>query len=158
MPEQPAARIHSDVPVGVVLLAFAALTYWLTTSFRSVPAMLSQNIPPTFFPRLVIGLIALLSLGLIARGVGRTPSRKTPIGRKVLETAALIVLTPLAITIVGTWPTIVLVSFVLPALWHERRWRLMALLAVVLPAFIYGLFGLALGLRFPAGLIAGILS
>lgn len=158
MPEQSAARIHGDVLAGIVLLAFAAVAYWLTTDFPSVPAMLSQNIPPTFFPRLVIGLIALLSLALIARGVGRAPPSRTPIGRKVPQTAALVLLTPLAITIVGTWPTIVIVCFALPLLWHERRWRLMALLAVLLPAFIYGLFGLALGLRFPAGLIAGVLS
>lgn len=44
---------YQDSYVGVTLLALCAIIYWLTTGFAEVPAILSQNVPPTFFPRLV---------------------------------------------------------------------------------------------------------
>lgn len=159
MLEHAARRLHPDTLAGIVLLALAALGFWLTTDFREVPAMLSQNVPPTFFPRLVLGLIGILSLVLAIGGARRhrVPDRER-IRAIVLATAVLIVLTPVAIWLVGTWPSLALNCLALPLLWGERRMHLIAILTVGLPVFVYLVFGVALGLRFPAGLIASAFS
>lgn len=144
-------RRHGDVLAGGVLLAVAALGFWLTTGFREVPAMLSQNVPPTFFPRLVLGLIVVLSIVLIARGVRRAATPPAAIRPTVLTTALVVVLTPVAVALLGTWLAIAAVCLVVPWLWGERRWRRVGLLALGMPAFVYVLFALALELRFPVG-------
>lgn len=144
-------RWRGDVLAGLILLAVAALGFWLTTDFRDVPAMLSQNVPPTFFPRLVLGLIALLSVVLIARGLRHTAARPARIRATVAWTALVLVLTPLAIGTLGTWLTIAAVCIAVPWLWGERRWLHMGLLALGMPVFVYAIFALALELRFPLG-------
>jgi putative tricarboxylic transport membrane protein len=145
----------------VVLLALCATAYWLTTRFPTVPAMLSQNIPPTFFPRLVLAAIAGCAVFLIFQGArasirheegGRPeappPERPAPL---VYATAAVVLVTPALIGVLGTWLVIALVCAVLPLLWRERRCVRIAALALGLPLAVYGLFTLALGVRFPAG-------
>lgn len=142
-----------------MLLALVGVGLWLTTSFREVPAMLSQNVPPTFFPRLVLGLVALLSSGLVIRAWRRPAgSPALPIDRVVLATATLVVAAPVAIAVIGTWLTIAIVCATLPMLWGERRRRLIAALALGLPVLVYLVFGLALELRFPPGLVFGSLG
>lgn len=144
-------RWHGDVLAGLVLLAIAGLGLWLTTGFRDVPAMLSQNVPPTFFPRLVLAGIAILSVVLIARGLKRAAEPRPRIGATVGATALVIVLTPLAIGAIGTWLTIAAVCLAVPWLWGERRWRRFSLVAIGMPAFVYLVFARALELRFPVG-------
>jgi hypothetical protein len=144
-------RPHGDVGAGAVLLAAAAVGFWLTTGFREVPAMLSQNVPPTFFPRLVLGLIAVLSVALIARGMRRAASPPAAIRATVLTTAIVVLLTPLAVALLGTWLTIAVVCIAVPWLWGERRCKLVGLLALAMPVFVYALFALVLELRFPVG-------
>jgi hypothetical protein len=158
MPQKPPGRLSGDVAAGLALLLFTLICYGLTMGFPAVPAMLSQNIPPTFFPRLVLGVMALFSVVLIAGGLRAAPQPRPAVKRAVWLTAVPVALTPLAIATLGTWLTITLVCLALPALWGERRWPRIVLLAIVLPLCIYGLFGLALDLRFPAGLFAGLFS
>ena len=80
---------HSDVYAGAVLLALSAGIYALTTGFDEVPAMLSQNVPPTFFPRFVVTIIVLLSLALIVGGLKRAPEETQAISPAVFTTAAV---------------------------------------------------------------------
>ena len=144
---------HPDTLVGVVLLAFCAIVFWLTTSFPEVPAMLSQNIPPTFFPRLVLGVIAALSVGLIFNGLRATAAIAKPIERSVYVTAAIILLAGILVGVLGTLPTLSLVAIAIPFAWGERRIRSIGILAVALPAGIYLVFSVALDIRFPSGLL-----
>ncbi len=145
---------HPDTIAGIVLLLLSALGFWLTTGFREVPAMLSQNVPPTFFPRLVLGLIAAGGIGLAAGGL-RAPrlelSRLRPL---VFVTAGFVVLVPFAIMLLGTLATVFLVSLGLPLLWNERRLRFVVPLALGMPAAVYLVFTVALEVRFPTGLAA----
>jgi hypothetical protein len=147
----PTRRPHGDVLAGAALLAVTAFGFWLTTGFREVPAMLSQNVPPTFFPRLVLGLIAVLSIAMIARGARRAMPRPVAIRANVLTTAVVVVLTPLAVALLGTWLTIAVVCIAIPWLWGDHRFKLVGLLALAMPVFVYALFALALELRFPVG-------
>ena len=142
---------HQDTYVGVALLAVCAVIYWLTTGFPEVPAILSQNVPPTFFPRLVIGLITLLSIVLIFSGLGKSAQVNVRIKPVVLITASIIVLAGVLVGLLGTLLTLALIAIAIPVAWGERRLRPLGILAVGLPAAIYLIFGLALGIRFPPG-------
>ncbi len=144
---------HQDTNVGIVLLALCAIVYWLTTGFPAVPAMLSQNVPPTFFPRLVISLVAILSVTLIFNGLGKSAEVNVRIKPAVLITASIIVLAGVLVGLLGTLLTLALIAIALPVAWGERRLRPLGILAVGLPAGIYLIFSVALGIRFPPGLL-----
>ncbi len=142
---------HHDTYVGVTLLALCAVIYWLTTGFTEVPAMLSQNVPPTFFPRLVLSFVAILSVVLIFNGLGKSPDVKVRIEPAVPMTAAIVVLAGVLAALLGTLPTLALIAIALPLAWGERRLRPIGILAIGLPASIYLIFSVALGIRFPPG-------
>ncbi len=142
---------HHDTHVGVTLLALCAIIYWLTTGFTEVPAMLSQNVPPTFFPRLVLSFVAILSVVLIFNGLGKSPEVKVRIEPAVPMTAAIVVLAGVLAALLGTLPTLALIAIAIPLAWGERRLRPIGILAIGLPASIYLIFSVALGIRFPPG-------
>ena len=167
---------NRDALAGLSVLAVCAVAWWLTTGFDEVPAMLSQNIPPTFFPRLIIGIAALLGVLLIAgglrRGAGEPGSRATAgdsstpaeqVPRAALPspvfwaTGGVIAAAGVLVPLVGTLPTLGLVAIVLPLLWGERRYRHVAALALGLPGGIYAVFTIGLGVRFPIGQIWNLL-
>lgn len=142
---------HQDSLIGVCLVAFCAFVFWLTAGFDEVPPMLSQNVPPTFFPRLVLSIIALLSFVLIVQGLRKTVEAKEKIEPAVFVTAAIIAVAGMLLSYGGTLLTLSLVAIVLPIAWGERRAHLIGALAVGLPAAVYLIFSFALGIRFPAG-------
>lgn len=165
-----------DSLAGLAILGVCAVAWWLTAGFDEVPAILSQNVPPTFFPRLVIATAALLGGLLLAGGIrrravdladratagGPPASREVPGGTALpppvfWATAGLIAAAGVLIPLVGTLLTVGLVAIGLPLLWGERRFRLVAALALSLPGAIYAVFTLALGVRFPVGLIWNLL-
>jgi len=142
---------HQDSLIGVCLIAFCAFVFWLTTGFDEVPPMLSQNVPPTFFPRLVLVVISLLSLVLVVQGLKKKTDAKETIEPAVFVTAAIIAVAGLLLSYAGALLTLSLVAIVLPLAWGERRLHLIGTLAVCLPAAVYLIFSVALGIRFPAG-------
>jgi len=113
--------------------------------------MLSQNVPPTFFPRLVLGLVALLSVTLIFSGLGKTQQNKDRIEPAVPVTALIIVVAGVLVGLIGTMLTLSMIAIAIPFAWGERRLRPIGMLAIGLPAGIYVIFSLALGIRFPTG-------
>ena len=170
---------HRDTVTGAVLLGFCAAAWWLTMGFDEVPVLLSQNVPPTFFPRLVIAVAALLGAGLTIGGirhrVGTVPrqpaaqdaSHAADAGqaqRAALPppafwaTVGIIAAAGACISLIGSLATLGMVAVVLPLTWGERRYRSIAVLAVSLPAGIYAVFVLGLGVRFPAGYIWTLLA
>ena len=146
---------HQDTVVGVVLLVVCAVVYWLTRGFVEVPAMLSQNVPPTFFPRLVLSLVALLSVALIFNGLGKKPNITARIEPAVLVTASIIVVAGVTVGFLGTLLTLAFIAIAIPLAWGERRLRPIGILALGLPAGIYLIFSVALGIRFPPGQLLG---
>lgn len=145
--------LHPDVFVGSALLLFCGLVYWNTTTFREVPAMLSQNVPPTFFPRLVLTVIAAMSLVLVVSGARLEAVRRERVPRRVLVTAAVLITTVVLIPRLGMLSTLSLASIVLPLSWGERSALRITLLAVGLPLSVYLVFVLAFDMRFPRGLL-----
>lgn len=142
---------HQDSLIGICLIAFCAFVFWLTTGFDEVPPMLSQNVPPTFFPRLVLAIIALLSVLLILQGLKKERDINETVEPAVYVTAAIIAVAGVLLSYAGTFLTLFVVAIVLPIAWGERRVHFIGALAVCLPAAVYLVFTLALGVRFPAG-------
>ncbi|MBI2978987.1 MAG: hypothetical protein HYY38_09270, partial [Rhodospirillales bacterium] len=61
---EPEPATRTDIGVTLVILT-VALALWLeTTTFEAVSTLLAQNIPPEFFPRLVLVTIVVLALVL----------------------------------------------------------------------------------------------
>ena len=168
--------VNRDSLAGLAVVGVCAVAWWLTASFDEVPAILSQNVPPTFFPRLVIGTAALLGALLVAQGIRRrgresaghavagdpsAPSEKAggvaPPPPVFWATAGLVAAAGVLIPLVGTLLTLGLVAIALPLLWGERRVRLVIALALGLPGAIYVVFTVALGVRFPVGQVLNLL-
>lgn len=167
---------NRDSLAGLVVLGVCAVAWRLTAGFDEVPAILSQNVPPTFFPRLVIGTAALLGGLLVAGGIRRRARESvdhaaagepsTPRGKAggaalpppvFWATAGLVAAAGVLIPLAGTLLTLGLVAIALPLLWGERRIRLIVALALGLPGAIHVVFTLALGVRFPVGQVWNLL-
>ncbi|HXV59926.1 MAG TPA: tripartite tricarboxylate transporter TctB family protein [Vicinamibacteria bacterium] len=150
-PSSESKLAHPDVVAGLVLIAACAAALGSTTTFREVPAMLSQNVPPTFFPRLILSVITILSLTLIVTARRRGRPRRDTIPPRVFLTAILLVGAALLVPRLGMLVTVVLVAVVLPFSWGERRPLRVVGLAFGLALAIHVVFVLGLGLRFPRG-------
>ncbi len=146
--------LHPDVTTGLVLLAGCALGFWFTTWFPPVPAMLAQNVPPTFFPRLVLVIIAMLAVALIAGSARKPAEVQTRLRPAVCTTAVIMVVAVLLIVPLGALVTMILITLVMPLAWGERRYLTIAGVALTLSSAIYLLFSFALGVRFPGGFLA----
>jgi len=154
-----------DLWVAAALLAFCGAAYYVTTGFDEVPALLAQNVPPEWFPRLLIWTIVILTLTLpfehrfLEKGrAGLDADRKTPIPPMVILTAIALCLVVAAIAWIGTIYTMVLVCVALPVLWGERRWKMLVPFAVVFPALIAFLFTQVLKVYFEPGVFGLDLS
>ena len=98
----------SDRQIGLVLLAFCAVMYWQTFQIRTPGFAQFQQIDAPFFPRLILALLAALSLVLVVRGGGAQPrpSRAAVVQfarryRDVLASLAAFVVYLGAIAVVG---------------------------------------------------------
>lgn len=150
--------LRGDDSVGIVILAFCAVVVYLTTNFDEVPAMLSQGIPPTQFPRMMVGVIGLLTVIMVIQARRRQDSSKSRVPVVAFLTAGLLLAFVAVIELVGTLGAIVLFCIALPVLWGERRYGWIAAYAVVFPVCVYLLFVKVLEVRFPLGLLESILS
>jgi len=144
--------MRQNAVAAAVLIAIVCVGYYWTTQFAEVPRALSQNVPPTFFPRLVLGAIALAAVALVLFAP-RSPAARAPIPKEVLVTASLLVITVWLMPRVGMLATTSLFAILVPAYWGERRPKVLAALATALPLGIYLIFVLGLGMRLPRGLL-----
>lgn len=162
----PSPLIHRvDLWVACVLLVFCGAAYYLTTGFEEVPALLAQNVPPEWFPQLLIWTIVILTLTLpfehrfLEKGrEGLDSDRKTPIPPMVIYTAITLCLVVASIAWIGTLFTMVLVCTALPMLWGERRWKVLVPFAILFPAAVAFLFTQVLKVYFEPGLFGLDLS
>lgn len=154
------SRVHrTDLVVALILLTACAILYYITTTFDEVSNLLSQNIPPEFFPRLVIYLIAILSLLLpfehishAKRGEDIDSERSDRITTMPYLTAGLLILFVVSIPYLGTMLTMVAVCLFLPLLWGERRLKLIIPFAIVFPLAVTLVFNQILLVYFEPGI------
>lgn len=149
-----------DLRISLVIWLVCGWLFWLTTRFEKVAALLAQNIQPSWFPRLLIGTIFVLSLILpfehlfMEAGKERLDEhRKARIEPISLLTAALLCAVVLAISYLGTFLAMVLVSAALPVLWGERVSMKLVLFVVLFPATVAVVFTQVLQVYFDPGVM-----
>ena len=146
-------RLNEDTIAGLAMLLVSAVGFLLTFGFDEVPVTLSQNIPPTFFPRVVLMATAFLSVLLLIGGLRTKAPKKIPVPPIVFVTGGMIAIAVLLLRPLGIFPVIFLACLVLPRLWGERRTRAVLLFAALTPVAIYIVFVHFLQLRFPPGIL-----
>jgi putative tricarboxylic transport membrane protein len=158
----PAFSVHKiDLVVAAVIVALCGFLFWDTTNFREVPRSLAQNVPPALFPQLLLLLIIAMALFLPfehmqkrAQGIDLDKDRSDRIRPITLFTALALLGIVLVMPWLGTFPTLVVACALLPVMWGERRWWLVALYAIAFPLAITYAFVAGLEVNFLPG-IAG---
>jgi putative tricarboxylic transport membrane protein len=158
----PVFYVHKvDLVVTTVIVALCGFLFWDTTTFREVPPSLAQNVPPTLFPRLLLVLIVVMALFLPfehvqkrAQGIDLDKERSDRVRPITLVTALVLLGIVLVMPWLGTFPALVVACALLPVMWGERRWWLVALYAIAFPLGITYVFVAGLEVNFLPG-IAG---
>ncbi len=159
-PGGPGGLIHPvDLVIMTIILSVCGALYYVTTTFDKVSNLLAQNIPPEFFPRLVMLVIAILALGLpfehlFQRRHGRDldKTRSEKLRPLTYQTALALVLLASAMPYLGTFLAMIVVCLILPWLWGERRLRLIGLFALLFPLAVTLVFNRVLGVYFEPGI------
>lgn len=148
-----------DLVVAAVIVALCAFLFWDTTRFEEVPPSLAQNVPPTLFPRLLLILIVAMALFLPfehvqkrAQGIDLDQERSTRVRPITAFTALALLGIVLLMPWLGTLAALVVSCALLPVLWGERRWWLVALYAIAFPLAITYLFVAGLDVNFLPGI------
>ena len=157
--------IHwTDFWLAVFILVCCAALYYATTRFEEVSPLMAQNIPPEFFPRLLIWTIVVLTLFVpfehLFLGAGRgdiDKDRSVRIKPIAVVTAVLLVGVVASTLLVGTLVAMVLICVLLPLLWGERRAKVLIPFAILFPGAVTLLFTQVLKVYFEPGMIGLVL-
>lgn len=166
MREKPADKpgsslIHvTDLWLALIILAVTAGLYYATTRFENVSQLLAQNIPPEFFPRLLLWTIVVFTLLLPfehrfhERGKKHLDEdRRHRIKPMAVVTACLLALVVASMQWLGTFLAMVLLCVSLPMLWGERRLKILLPFALIFPSAVAVLFTQALKVYFEPGIL-----
>lgn len=157
--------IHrTDLALALIILAICAALYYATTRFETVAPMFAQDVPPEFFPRLLIWTIVVLTLllpfehlFLARRRTDLDQDRGDRIRPNTVITGALLVAVVVAMPWLGTAPTMVVVCLLLPRLWGETRLWVVIPFAVVFPGAVTFVFSYLLKVHFEPGVLGVVL-
>lgn len=147
-------KLTRDILAGVLILVLSAFLWWMTTTFDSDPLGLAQGMPATHMPRLILAIIAVLTVLMMVQsvlnggdGIGAVPPWQVP------ATAGLLALAAFLFPQLGVPLVFFGVCVALPLMWGARNIGAILVFAVGVPIVIYVVFKLLLGLRLPMGLL-----
>jgi len=150
---------RTDLTLAVVILGVCGILYYLTTRFEKVPALMSQNIPPEWFPRILIWVIVLLTVIIpfehLLHKKGKKhldEDRSARIKPISIYSAILLCCIVVSMPLLGTFLTLILVCTLLPILWGEKRVKVLLPFAIIFPALVALLFTKVLGVFFEPGI------
>lgn len=138
--------------VPLIIIAFCAVAWGITTGFDRMPPILKRGIQPSDFPQLIAGLIVVLTLMLMIWDPVRVAER---IAGRVWSSMALMGVFAL-VTWVDFFLALAVFAVGLAVAWGERRPPMLALVGGVVPAAVFFLFDLAFRIRFPRGLLTSL--
>jgi putative tricarboxylic transport membrane protein len=159
--DAPASSLidRNDLGLALIILSVCGYLYWVTTDFETVADLFAQDVPPEFFPRLLIWTIVVLTLALPfehiflkRKGQSLDKEREHRVKPMAFLTAALLFCVVGSILWLGTSLSMVAVCVALPLLWGERRIKAVALFAIILPLAVTILFSVVLGVHFEPGI------
>ena len=150
---------REDVVVAVVALAACAVAFGLTFRFTTTtPGAMMSGMGAEFFPRLVIGVVAVLAV-CIAFGIGSPAmERQAPIPPVVWVTTAVLAGYIVALELVGMWAASLAIMVVLGRMWGEKSLVKLVVASAALLAVVYLVFIRFLKGSFPEGLVARLWS
>ena len=159
-----ASRLHRvDLVITAIILAVCGLLYWETTRFREIPRGLAQNVPPELFPQLLLITIAIMALFLPfehvqkrAQGIDLDEARQDRIRLITYVTALALFVLVLITPWLGTLPAMIAACALLPLLWGERRYWIVAVFAIALPLAVTLLFVAILKVNFEPGIVGHV--
>ena len=142
----------------VVLLLGLALGVYSLISFYTATVQTRWIMSPYLFPLLLSAFAILLSVSLFGEGryeVSRARAGVVPAktSRLMLRKVLVVVLMGIAyyvlISLIHFIPASVI--FLAALIWYlgERRWWMIAVIAIVMPLVLYALFALGLSVRLP---------
>lgn len=142
----------------VVLLLGLALGAYSLISFRTAAVQTKWIMSPYLFPLLLSAFAILLSVSLFGEGrrelirardsvVPAKPARLMP--GKVLVVVLMGIAYAVLISLIHFIPASVIFLAALIRYLGERRWWMIAMIAIVMPLVLYALFGLGLSVRLP---------
>jgi putative tricarboxylic transport membrane protein len=154
----PASRFARDFLVGVAILVFCAAAYWASLDIKQAPAALAQNVQPATFPRLVIALIAVLTLLMMALGATQRDRKRRAPKAVMLITGISMICFVFAFEFLGLPLAIGLFCLVMPLMWGARpSWALVAY-AIAFPAMVYLIFVVGLDVYIQPGIISQLVK
>lgn len=148
-----------DVVVAVVALSACAAAFTLTYFFTvNAAAAMLGGMGAEYFPRLIIGVIAVLAVCILF-GVGNPPMEvPAPVPGMVWVAVAILAAYVAVVELAGMW----LASFVLMVglgrIWGVRDYAKLSLMAAGLLGVIWLVFVRILKGNFPEGLVARLWS
>ena len=155
----------TDLRLTIMILIICGALYYITAGFDEVSELLTQNIPPEWFPRLLIGIIVVLSLTLpfehrfLKKGTsGIDKDRSEAISPMAFMTSLLLIASVASILLFGTAVAMVVVCFSLPLLWGERRWKVLVPYAILFPLAVGFLFTQLLKVYFEPGAFGPVIN
>ena len=150
---------RTDLTLAVVILAVCGVLYYLTTRFEKVPELMSQNIPPEWFPRILIWVIVLLTVIIpfehLMHKKGKKhldEDRSARIKPISIYSAILLCCIVVSMPWLGTFLTLILICTLMPILWGEKRVKVLLPFAILFPGLVALLFTQVLGVFFEPGL------
>lgn len=159
-PETAARLFHPvDTVLAIGLIAVCGWLWYETTQFEEVSALLSDNLGPATFPRILLVAIVLFTLVmpfehimLNRQGKNIDKGRSAPIKPITWATIALLLAVMAASSVFGTFLTMVSVCLLIPILWGERRLRVVIPFAILFPGLVTLVFNVLLGVFFEPGI------
>lgn len=155
----PSLVHRTDFVLALVILSVCAVLYYVTYGFEKAAEQMSQNIPPEWFPRILLIFIAVLTAVIpfehLFHKKGKKAldkDRKSSVKTISIYSAALLCLIIFLMPWLGTFAAMVLVCLTLPLLWGERRLKILIPFAVVFPGLVTLLFTKVLGVYFESGI------
>jgi len=150
-----------DLVLTVIILAFCGLVYYWTSEFEEVPQLLAQNLPPEWFPQLLLWTIIVLTLSLpfehLFLKAGKKEldeDRKAKVQPIAIITALLLFGIVVMFETLGTIISMILVCILLPPLWGERRLKMIFSFAIIFPLAVAFVFSYLLKVYFEPGILA----
>ncbi|NIS63400.1 MAG: hypothetical protein GTO13_22740 [Proteobacteria bacterium] len=152
---------RTDSILAAIILAVCGVLAYVTTRFEKVPDIVSQNIPPEWFPRLVLWVIAILTVIIpfehlfLEKGKGGLDEdRRARIKPISIYSAVLLCCVVALMPWLGTSLAMVFVCVLLPMLWGESRIKVILPFAIIFAGLVTLLFTKVLGLYFEPGVLA----
>ena len=138
--------------IPFLIILFCVGAFWVSTTFKKMPAILKRGIQPSDFPQLLLAALILLTIAMVWVDPVKAKER---LQGTTLGTILLFGVFAL-ITAIDFFLALAVFAFCLALFWGERRKGALLLVGVVVPVAIFFLFDQVFEIRFPRGALTNL--